>query len=303
MITLKYIVKPCLYDYNTNKEIIEELILEYPFIKVELCGRSALGRGIFALNIGKSDNSVIYAAGFHGSEWLTSLTVLLFAERLCKSIKENKLLCGVDMKRALSQLGVTIIPCVNPDGTEIAAHGISAAKHLKGFVGAIPCEDYSKWNANALGVDINHNFNAGWHTLRALEEEKGIRSPSSRQFGGAYPESEAETKALTRLCRLRQFRQCLALHSQGEELYWQYGDNTPPQADMMAKILADSCSYRLVKNSSLASHGGFKDWFIDEFHRPGFTMEIGKGENPLPQSELYEIYSQIEEALTLFALM
>jgi g-D-glutamyl-meso-diaminopimelate peptidase len=136
-----------------------------------------------------------------------------------------------------------------------------------------------------------------------MEIEKGITSPSPRQFGGAYPESEAETKALTRLCRIRQFRQCMALHAQGEELYWQYGDYSPPQANMMAKILADSCSYTLVTNAGLASHGGFKDWFISEMKRPGFTLEIGKGENPLPVSELYEIYSRIEEALVLFALM
>lgn len=300
---MNYIVKPCLYDYNTNKQIIEDLILEYPFINVQLCGRTALGRGIFSLNIGEGDSGVIYAAAFHGSEWLTSLALLLFTERLCKSIKENKLLCGVDMKRALTQLSVTIIPCVNPDGVEIAVHGSKSAKNLRSFVDSIPCQDKSKWNANAMGVDINHNFNAGWHTLRHLEEESGIHGPAYKQFGGAYPESEAETKALTRLCRIKQFRQCLAMHSQGEEIYWQYGESTPAQADMMAKILADSCAYRLVKNSALASHGGFKDWFISEFNRPGFTMEIGKGENPLPQSELYEIYSRIEEALTLFALM
>lgn len=300
---LNYIVKPCVYDYNTNKSIIEELISEYSFLNAELCGRSALGRGIFALNIGNKDNSVVYAAGFHGSEWLTCLTLLLFTERLCLSIKNSRLLCGVDMKRALGQLGVTIIPCVNPDGTEIAVHGPKGAKNLRAFVSSVPCDDYSLWNANAMGVDINHNFNAGWHILRQMEEEQGIHGPSPRQFGGAYPESEAETKALARLCRIRQFRQCMALHSQGEELYWQYGEYTPAQSDMMAKILADSCSYTLIKNSGLASHGGFKDWFINEFHRPGFTMEIGKGENPLPESELYEIYSKIEEALVLFSLM
>lgn len=300
---MNYIVKPHLFDYNTNKEIIEELILEYPFLSVELCGRTALGRGIFSLNIGNQDNSVIYAGGFHGSEWITSLTLFLFTERLCHSIKHNKLLCGVDMKRALSQLGITIIPCVNPDGTEIAVHGATTAGTLSSFVASLGCDDYNKWNANAMGVDINHNFNAGWKALRQMEEEKGIHGPAPRQFGGAYPESEAETKALTRLCRIKQFRQCMALHAQGEELYWQYGDYSPPQASMMAKILADSCSYTLVTNAGLASHGGFKDWFISEMKKPGFTMEIGKGENPLPVSELYEIYARIEEALVLFALM
>lgn len=300
---MNYIVKPRTFDYNTNKEIIEELILEYPFLSAELVGRTALGRGIFSLSIGNQDNSVIYAGAFHGSEWITSLALLLFAERLCHSIKHSHLMCGVDMKRALSQLGVTIIPCVNPDGVEIATRGKESAKNLKAFIETIGCEDYTKWNANAMGVDINHNFNAGWHELRQMEAEKGITSPAPRQFGGAYPESEAETKALTRLCRIRQFRQCMALHSQGEELYWQYGNYSPPQSNMMAKILADSCSYTLVTNDGLASHGGFKDWFISEMKKPGFTMEIGKGENPLPVSQLYEIYNRIEEALVLFALM
>ena len=72
---------------------------------------------------------------------------------------------------------------------------------------------------------------------------------------------------------------------------------------MMAKILADSCGYTLVTNDALASHGGFKDWFIEEFARPGFTLEIGKGENPLPVSDLSKIYKRIEEALLIFALM
>ena len=300
---MNYIVKPRTFDYNTNKEIIEELILEYPFLSAELVGRTALGRGIFSLSIGNQDNSVIYAGAFHGSEWITSLALLRFAERLCHSIKHSHLMCGVDMKRALSQLGVTIIPCANPDGVEIATRGKESAKNLKAFIETIGCEDYTKWNANAFGVDINHNFNAGWHELRQMEAEKGITSPAPRQFGGAYPESEAETKALTRLCRIRQFRQCMALHSQGEELYWQYGNYSPPQSNMMAKILADSCSYTLVTNDGLASHGGFKDWFISEMKKPGFTMEIGKGENPLPVSQLYEIYNRIEEALVLFALM
>ena len=250
---MNYIVKPTIFDYNTNKEIIEELILEYPFLSAEVCGRTALGRGIFSLNIGNQDNSVIYAAGFHGSEWITSLALLLFTERLCHSIKHSHLLCSVDMKRALTQLGVTIIPCVNPDGVEIATRGTQSAKSLRSFVESLKCEDYSKWNANASGVDINHNFNAGWQELRKMEAEKGINSPAPRQYGGAYPESEAETKALTRLCRIKQFRQCMALHSQGEELYWQYGDYSPPQSNIMAKILADSCSYTLVTNAGLAS--------------------------------------------------
>ena len=53
----------------------------------------------------------------------------------------------------------------------------------------------------------------------------------------------------------------------------------------------------------LASHGGFKDWFIQEMGRPGFTLEMGKGENPLPLSDFEGIYEKAQEMLLLAALM
>lgn len=297
------IVKPTVFDYNTNLRLFEELTAKFPFLKPAVQGRTALGRGIFSLSLGNEKNSVLLAGGFHGSEWLTSLALYLFAEKLSRSIDKGELLCSVDIEKAFSQLGVTIIPCVNPDGVEIATHGADGAKGLGNFVSTIECEDYSKWNANALGVDINHNFNAGWDKLRQMEIEEGISAPSPRRFGGKFPESEAETRTLTRLCRMKRFRSVMAVHSQGEELFWQYGEKTPKSSEIMAKILSDSCGYRLVDNFGLCSHGGFKDWFIEEFSSPGFTIEIGKGENPLPEEELYSIYEKIEEALLLFCLM
>lgn len=297
------IISSEIFDYAKNKEYLEKLCRKFPFIKADALSRTSLSRGIFSLTIGNSRNSVLYAGGFHGSEWITCLALYRFIEKLSESLMFNKPLRGINIKKAFEHLGVTVIPCVNPDGVEIAVHGSDGAGNMKRFVEVLGCEDYSVWNANAMGVDINHNFDAGWNTLRAQEAAAGIHGPAPRQFSGRFPESEAETKALTRLCRTQKFRQVMAVHSQGEELFWQYGENTPPQSDMMAKILADSCGYKLVTNEGLASHGGFKDWFINEFSRPGFTLEIGKGKNPLPVSDLDAIYERIEEALIIFALM
>lgn len=296
------IVKAEIFDYEKNKYYLQALCREYPFIKANVVSRTSLGRSIFSLSIGNEKNSVLYAGGFHGCEWISSLVLYRFVQRVANSMKTQTTLCGIELSKAFEQLGITVIPCVNPDGTEIAVHGTQSAKSLRHFVESIGADDFSKWNANALGVDINHNFSAGWDTLRKMEEESGIHGPSPRRFGGEYPESEAETKALTKLCRVSNFRQAIAVHSQGEELYWKYENYTPVQSTMMAKILADSCSYKLVENSALASHGGFKDWFIKEFRRPAFTLEVGKGENPLPVSDLDKIYERIEEALVIFAL-
>ena len=39
-----------------------------------------------------------------------------------------------------------------------------------------------------------------------------------------------------------------------------------------------------------SSFAGFKDWFIQDFHRPGFTIEAGSGRNPLPIAQFDTIY-------------
>jgi len=50
------------------------------------------------------------------------------------------------------------------------------------------------------------------------------------------------------------------------------------------------------------SFDGCKDWFISKFNRPGFTIECGKGKNPLPLSDFVGIYNDIAEALILMAM-
>ena len=52
-----------------------------------------------------------------------------------------------------------------------------------------------------------------------------------------------------------------------------------------------------------ASHGGLKDWFIQETGRPGFTLEVGRGQNPLPIEQLPEIWRKLRETLMLSILV
>ena len=39
-----------------------------------------------------------------------------------------------------------------------------------------------------------------------------------------------------------------------------------------------------------SGNAGYKDWFIQEYNRPGYTIEVGKGVNPLPLSQFPQIY-------------
>ena len=297
------IVKPCVFDYEKNRELFYALRQRYTLADYTVCGHSWAGRALFSLSIGTGSKRVLLTGGFHGQEWMTSLILLRFFERMCGALENKTRLCGIRLANALTDRTVVIIPCVNQDGVQIALKGASGAGCYAGLCHRISAGNFSDWNANARGVDINHNFDAGWEILRQMEINEGIRGPAPRRYGGSAPESEPETGALTALCRQVNFRHALALHSQGEEIYWEYGENTPERSHLMAKILSASSEYKLVKNEGLCSHGGFKDWFIEEFSRPAFTIEAGLGKNPLPLSDFEGIYSKIEEMLLLSVLM
>ncbi len=293
----------CGFNYDISKLFVEKLTQKYDFLRCSVIGRTYTGRGIFSLSLGNELNCALIVGGVHGCEWLTCLVIYKYISALCDAVQSDGFVSSIKISSLLDKFGVTFVPCLNPDGTEIAVRGLEGAGNMRHITEKIPCDDYSRWNANSIGVDLNHNFNAEWKKARMLEIENGILSSAPRQFGGFSPESEPETKAVTELCRRKKFRTATAFHSQGEEIYCGFMGKEPVKSQMMAKILACSCGYKIVENDGLASYAGFKDWFISEFSKPAFTFEIGKGENPLPLSDLDGIYNRLEEAMTLLMLM
>lgn len=290
-------------DYKTTSLCINRLCQKYPFVSNFDVGKSVLGRRIIGLKIGCCEDCVLFAGAFHAQEWLTSLLLLRFTELLCEALDCGGYIADVDCRKAFLGRGLIIVPTVNPDGVEIALGGSGAALDLENEVLRISSGDLSLWNANARGVDLNHNFNAGWHILRQLEISSGTDGPSPRRYGGSAPESEPETQSMVALCEKYSFRHILAFHSQGEEIYWKYGSHTPSRSALMANVLAASSGYSLASPEEIASHGGFKDWFIEHFGRPGFTIEIGKGQNPLPIETLDDTLQRLNEMMMLAIVM
>lgn len=262
-------------------------------------GRSVLGRRIPAFIIGNGSHPLLYVGAHHALEYLTSMALVKFAGELCEHLDSGEKLYGSNLRSILSRQCVYIIPMLNPDGVELHLNGAPSAGALREKLTRISGGDFSGWQANARGVDLNHNYNAGFKTLRRMEEESGITGPAPRQFGGYRPESEPETHALCNLCRRMLFSRAYAFHSQGEEIYWSYGDRTPKNSYIMAQALAKSCGYKTAKPEGLASNGGFKDWYISVFARPGFTIEIGNGKNPLPTSDLEPVYEKLRNLLIM----
>jgi g-D-glutamyl-meso-diaminopimelate peptidase len=151
---------------------------------------------------------------------------------------------------------------------------------------------FHRWKANARGVDLNDQFPAHWEEER---KRRGIHGPGPRDYSGEKPLSEPEAAALAQFTEQTDFQAVIALHTQGEEIYWNYRDHEPSESRAWADRLALAAGYRAVYLEG--SDAGYKDWFISRFRRPGFTVEAGLGRNPLPLADFEYIYDDIARLL------
>lgn len=300
---MQHIIEHIDYDYNGFCEIMQKLCREYDFLKYETVGKSVFGRAIPSLRLGNASDYVLYTAATGGCERITATVLLKFISELCDALKNGKNLSEVDICSAMYGRGAIFVPLVNPDGCEISLKGAGGCLGHSGRIYKLCGGDFEHWNANLRGIDIDHNFDAGWKELHELEKKNGRYGPAPKGFGGAKPHSEPETLALITLCERVNVRYAMSLFSGEETVYWDYNGTPTLRGKKMAEIFAASSEYALDVPNSLSLGGGFKDWFIKTYHRPAFKVSIGKGKSPLPPSEGEQIYSRIKEMLTLGLLM
>jgi g-D-glutamyl-meso-diaminopimelate peptidase len=75
-------------------------------------------------------------------------------------------------------------------------------------------------------------------------------------------------------------------------IYWQFRDIFVPGAKELGERLAQVSGYTLEDTPYESAFAGYKDWFIQNFRKPGYTIEAGSGENPLPLCQFDEIYRE-----------
>ena len=207
---------------------------------------------------------------------------------------------GCDVRFLFETRAVCIVPMLNPDGVEYQIHGVSEDHVLYDRLISMNggSGDFRHWQANARGVDLNHNYQSGFAEYKRIEAERGIFGGAPTRYSGECPESEPETGALCNYIRYRDdLRAVLTLHAQGEEIYYTSRGESLPESERMARGLARACGYRLAEPDGAASYGGLTDWCIREMRLPSFTVECGKGSNPLPLTDFFSIYVRLRKML------
>ncbi len=288
------------YTLSRLEEKLSDLKGKFPFLDVGCLGKSFAGREISLVGIGEGKKSVLLVGAHHGMEWITTGLLLRYAEEYCRAVSEKRKISGVDADRIYETRRVFLVPMLNPDGVELQINGADPQNPLVETLSETCGGDFSHWQANGRGVDLNHNYNAGFEEYKSKEPALGIFGGGPTRFSGEFPESEPETAALCAFIRREEPRLLLALHTQGEEIYADYNGYIPPRGGALAARMAALSGYRVARPEEAACYGGLKDWFVSEFRRPGFTLECGKGVNPLPVSQEAAVYASIRGILLSF---
>ena len=288
-------------DYSRMMQCIDLFIERYPFLSVTSAGTSLYGKTIPMLRLGneKCGRTVVYVGAHHGMEWLTSAILLRFVNEYCEYYREKRRIYSINPEYLFRSRLICVIPMLNPDGVDIQIHGTDASPipdRLKMMNGG--SSDFTKWQANGRGVDLNHNYDAGFAAYKPIERDAGITGGAPTRYSGEYPESEPEVGMLANYLRFDEsVRMILTLHTQGEEIYYTTDGTCPDKAKSIARTLSQISGYTLSVPEGMASYGGLTDWAIGTLGIPSFTIECGKGENPLPVSAFYSLYSKLREML------
>lgn len=283
------------YSYQLLTFIIEGLEVRYPFLSGGAIGRSVMGKNIPFIKIGRGNTELFYNASHHANEWLTTPVLLKFLEEYSESYSTNGTIFNTSARELYEKSTLYIVPMVNPDGVDLVNGVLPNGRYLaqaQSLAENYPNIPYPNgWKANINGVDLNLQYPANWERAKEIKFSQGFTLPGPRDFVGNAPLTEPETRAVYNFTRNHDFKLTLSYHSQGEIIYWKYLDYEPDNSRRIAEYFGEVSGYSVEETPYASGFAGYKDWFIETYNRPGYTIEVGLGMSPLPLSQFPKIYN------------
>ncbi len=292
-------------NLNYNSFLVRAVELgiskRYPFCELIPIGRSVWGKMIYLLKMGEGDKEIFFNGEHHANEWITTPIVLKYFEKCAEALANGEAIGKRSAEEIFKKVKLCVVAAVNPDGLDIVNESITESRkaEIKKLSDNYPSIKYPQgWKANANGVDLNLNYPAGWEKARDIKYEAGYTMPGPRDFVGAAPLDQPESICIYNLTVLSKFLLTISYHTQGAVIYWKYLDFMPEYSKEIGERLAAASGYELEITPATSGYAGYKDWFIQTYNRPGYTIEAGVGENPLPISDFDRIYKENEPLMT-----
>ena len=307
-----------LYTYDMVMRDIYFLKQRYPDLcEIIKLGTTADGRDIIDVAVGSKTASkdVIIQYSMHAREYINTLLGMKQLEELLKGMQGGAEYNGIPYSTILQDVRLHIIPLMNPDGVTISQLGFDGinSETIRADLNKIWATDNeagrgdvnlaaytSTWKANALGVDLNRNYDTLWEDAGV----GGTTEPSSARYPGPFAHSENETVALLALEEAVNCFAQIAYHSEGDLIFWNYGVEGDLYAkdEQLAQVVAATTGYPLESTvTSNQSTSGCSDYFIRELGVPSITIETGTGDCPIGIDQWDGIWSRNAQVLPAVA--
>jgi murein tripeptide amidase MpaA len=283
------------YTYDEMITDMKELAAHYPgLISYKEIGRSEYNRPIYAIKLGKGNATVFVNGSHHAREWISTNLTMDMIDEYASAYVNGDYIGKYNVRDILNKTTMWFVPMVNPDGVTLQQYGLTkfpSADHFKLINMNEGSTDFKRWKSNARGVDLNRQYQADWENIK-----NNKTYPSWSNHKGTAPVNQAESIAIVNFTKQIDPEMAVAYHTSGEILYWNFHQTGSwyDRDHAYAKAIGNMTGYSLIYPGPNPSGGGFTDWFIIKFKRPGFTPELGNyaGNTHVPVSEYSTIWSQ-----------
>lgn len=292
-----------LYSYEQMERDIQALASRYGSrMTINVIGQSLDGRNIYDVVVGNpgASRQLLFQGAIHAREYITVPLMMQQLEYLLANY-DNGYYNDIPLRDLMNNTAFHFVPMANPDGVSISQFGESAirSESLRQMIQAcyavdtaeqrttLPYDQYlRRWKSNGIGVDLNHNFDAGWEQLNPT-----LSHNSSTDFKGTAPLSEPEAQALANLSNQYRFNAVINYHAMGNVIYWNTENNRElnPSLDLAQRVSANN-GYTILGSLGV---GGYKDWLQRRDNSvPSITIELGRSTAPVSFSEYPSLWEQ-----------
>ena len=298
-----------LYTYERMARDLYYLTVRFPdLLTVNTIGSTKDGRAIYDAVIGNPNGASHFIIAYtqHGSEHINTQLAMRQIEYVLTTWTNGGSYGDKTFSDIFSNVCFHIIPMANPDGVTIAQLGIDGLRTEAARTVVNLCyeldkehgkvygsfEDYeAKFKANANGVDLNKNFNAGWE-----EMDNNVNYPSTDGYKGTGAVSEPETRAIVSLAETYPISAVIGIHSPGDRIIWNYGaeGDVLSAGKNLAETLKALTRYGMVEESHYTKRvaGGMAEYFVSERNLPALSIMTGGGTLPVAMSYFADIFGR-----------
>ncbi len=286
------------YSYSELTQDLKELSEKYPDIfSYYTAGKSSDNRNIYVCKVGNpnAEKVIFYTGTTHAREYCTTELLMMMTEYYLYNYNTGWYE-DYTYKELFDEICVVMIPMLNPDGAEICINGPDAirdAEIRKKVREMYKKEDaifyekygyhyttlYERWKANAVGIDLNRNYDYGW------EETDDWYEPASSGYKGTEPfsaeEVKVQVKVLNELLSTKKVCFSVSYHATGETLSWDVGQTGEfrTECETAVKKLAYYTDYienmnEMTYYAGKISLAGYTDWLNGCEIVPSVTIEI-----------------------------